>query len=310
MLQNYEQLIEKIARASGLSKEDIDRKVEAKCAKLSGLISKEGSAQIVASELGISFDNEKMKISEIVPGMKKVNVVGKIIRLNAVRDFTTKNGIPGKVLSMNIADETGNVRVVLWDTNHIAKFEENKIKDGDVVEILNATVRNDEVHLSGFSDIKLSNEEMKNVQTSAKVVEKKISNFKSGENVKFRGIIAQIFEPRFFEVCPQCNKKVFENKCEIHGAVIPIKRALLGIVLDDGSESMRGVIFSEQITKFGISNDEINNPEMFSKKKEELLGEEMLFSANVRNNKLFNTTELIINDVEKVEINQLIESLK
>lgn len=310
MLQNYEQLIEKIAKASGLEKEEIDRKVEAKCAKLSGLISKEGSAQIVASELGISFDNEKMKISEIVSGMKKVNIVGKIIRLNAVREFVTKNGTPGKVLSMTVADDSGNVRVVLWDTNHIALFEESKIVDGQVVEITNAAVRNDEVHLSGFSDIKSSVEVIEDVQTAMRVVEKKIIDFKPGENVKLRGVVAQVFDPRFFEVCPECSKKVVENKCVTHGTVIGQKRALLSVVLDDGSENMRGVMFSEQINNFGISDEEVNNPELFLKKKEELMGEEMFFSANVRNNKLFNTTELVINNVEKVDVDQLIESLK
>lgn len=59
MLQNYSQLVERIARSSGLSVEDIERRIEAKRAKLSGLISKEGAAQVVASELGISFDKEK-----------------------------------------------------------------------------------------------------------------------------------------------------------------------------------------------------------------------------------------------------------
>src|SRR3990167_3575900 len=106
MLPNYQQLIEKIARASGLSVEEIDRKVEAKCAKLSGLISKEGSAQIVASELGISFDKEKMKVSELLTGMKKVNLIGKVISEPIIRSFS-KNGRDGKVLSMSVADDSG-----------------------------------------------------------------------------------------------------------------------------------------------------------------------------------------------------------
>jgi len=78
MLQNYTQLIERIAKSSRLSVEDIERRIEAKRAKLSGLISKEGAAQIVASELGINFEKEKMKVSELLPGMKKVNIVGKL----------------------------------------------------------------------------------------------------------------------------------------------------------------------------------------------------------------------------------------
>ena len=63
MMQNYPQLIERICKTSGLSREDVERRIEAKRAKLSGLISKEGAAQIVAADLGISFDKQKIKIN-------------------------------------------------------------------------------------------------------------------------------------------------------------------------------------------------------------------------------------------------------
>ena len=163
MMQNYSQLVERIARSSGLSVEDIERKIEAKRAKLSGLISKEGAAQVVASELGISFEKEKMKVSELLGGMKRVNVIGKIIELFPVREYN-KNNRQGKICSLVLADETSNIRTVLWDTNHIALFEQGKIKKDDIVEISNAAIRNNELHLTGFSDIKLSSEIIKEVK--------------------------------------------------------------------------------------------------------------------------------------------------
>ena len=92
MVGNYERILEKIAKISGLEKREIEEKVESKRTKLSGLISKEGAAQVVASELGISFDNEILKINELLPGMRKVNTLGKIISLFPVRSFRTKKG--------------------------------------------------------------------------------------------------------------------------------------------------------------------------------------------------------------------------
>jgi len=89
---NYDRIIEKISKISGVSKEEIERKIEAKRAKLSGLISKEGAAQVVAAELGISFDNEKLKIEELLPGMRKVNVTGKVVNIYPARTFKTKTG--------------------------------------------------------------------------------------------------------------------------------------------------------------------------------------------------------------------------
>ena len=311
MSQNYEQLIEKIAGAAGLTKEEVDRRVEAKCAKLSGLISKEGSAQIVASELGISFEKEKLKISEIVSGMKKVSVVGKIIDEPRINSFTTKNGIEGKVASMTLADDTNNIRLVLWDTNHVALFEDKKLKREDVIEISNGSIRNDEIHLSGFSDIKASKELIINPVIARKVPERPIKDLQSGSSARIRAFIVQMFEPKFFEVCPQCGKKPGANKeCETHGAIIPERRALLSVVLDDGSENMRAVMFQESIEKFGISKEELNSPELFSKKKREFMGKEAMFSVSVRTNAMFNNTEMTINGIEDIALDSLIEGLR
>jgi replication factor A1 len=308
MMQNYEQLVDKIAKASGLSVNDVVLKVEAKCAKLSGLISKEGSAQIVASELGVNLDQEKLKVNELVDGMKKVNLIGKIVREPQIRDFVTKNGVQSKVLSTDLADETGNVRTVLWDVNHISLFEKGNLKHNQVVEISNASIRNNELHLGSFSEIKPSSYEIEVVKTSPNLINKKILDLKPGENVKLRGVITQIFQPRFFEVNKDTGRKISEEEKK-RGAIAE-KRALLGVVLDDGTDNMRGVLFGDQIKALGFENEELENLDLFTKKKDEILGEEAFFNCNVRSNNLFNTTELIINGIEKIDIDSLIESLK
>ncbi len=310
MQQNYEQLVDRIAKEAGLDKTEIDRKVEAKRAKLSGLISKEGAAQVVAAELGISFEKQKMKITELVQGMRGVNVVVKIINLFPVRSFD-KNGRSGKVVNMIIADDTGNMKMVLWDINHIALFENNKIKQGDIVEIKNGSIRNNELHLGSFSEIKISSENLTEVKTEISYLEKKIKDIGIGNAVKIRGIIVQIFEPRSFEICPECRKKVsLEGECETHGKVSPIKRFLLNFVVDDGTESLRIVLFNEHMEKLKLSDEELNSSELFLKKREELLGKEAFFSGTIRKNKMFNNPELFIEDIKEVDIDELIKELE
>jgi len=71
-MDNYTQLVQLIAESSGISVDEIERKIKAKQAKLSGLIGREGAAQVIAAELNISFDKQLLKISQIVPGMRKV----------------------------------------------------------------------------------------------------------------------------------------------------------------------------------------------------------------------------------------------
>lgn len=309
MMENYDKLVERISKSSKLSIEEIERKVEAKKAKLSGLISKEGAAQIVAAEMGINLDMERLKLSEIFQGMKRANVVGKIIEILSIREYN-KNGRAGKVANLRIADDSGNARVVLWDTNHISLIEQGKIKKDDVVELANANVRNGELHLSSFSDIKLSSEQM-NVVISEKVFEaEKLKDIKAGQNVKIRAIIVQAFEPRYFEVCPECKKRALDGECKIHGKVSPLKRALLNIVLDDGSSTIRSVLFGENINKLGFTDEEIFSLEKFAEKRGYLLGEERIFYGNAKNNALYNTIEFTIENSEVVDIDVMVKELE
>lgn len=306
-MQQYMQLVERIAKSSGLEKEEILRRVEAKRAKLSGLISQEGAAQIVASELGIHFDKEKVKIGELF-GLKKGNVLGKIVQMFPVRSYE-RNGKQGKIGSFLLADETSNVRVVLWDTNHIKLIEEGKIKEGDVVDISGAGMRNMELHLTGLSDIKLSSEILGEVNIAKVFYEKQIVDYKAGDRVKSRAVVVQVFEPRFFEVCSVCSARLTAGAdgsiCSLHGKVLPLKRTLLSIVLDDGTETVRAVLFQEQIEKF--LGKEIEN---FSLKRDELLGKEAFFSGNVRQNKLFGNLELFIEEIEEIDVEELIQRLE
>ena len=312
MIQDYSHLVERISKVSGKEAEEINRLVEAKRAKLSGLISREGAAQIVASELGINFEKEKIKINEIMPGIKKINLIGKVIQMFPVREFKKENR-EGKVVNFILADDTGNIRVVLWDSNHIGLIEKRDIKEGDVVEITNSSLRNTELHLGGFSDIKKSNEVIENVKTDRDFSERKITEFSLGGAFKTRAVIVQVFEPRFFEICPECSKKVVNGmdtcECQEHGVVIPKKRVLLSLVIDDGSDSIRAVLFSEQIELLGLKEDELE-PESFIQKREQLLGREAFFSGTVRQNKLFNNLEFFISGVKDIDIDNLIQILE
>src|SRR3972149_7519796 len=286
---NYERILDKIARISGLGRGELEQRIAAKRSKLSGLISPEGAAQVVAAELGISFENEKLKINELLPGMRKVNTLGKVINIFPVRAFKTKKGEESKVVNFWIADETANIKVVLWDTNHIGLIERGTIAEGTTVEISNGSMRDNELHLGSFSEIKLSAETIAEVKTEKVFRERHISDFKKGENTSTRAFILQFFEPRFFNICPECKKKVIQEgegfSCASHGKVMPEKRAVANMVIDDGTASIRTVLFHDAISKMGFS--QIDNQEKFAAEKEAFLGKEMIFTGNVRSNNFF-----------------------
>ncbi len=304
--ENYQIILGKVSKISGISPDEIERRVEAKRAKLSGLISKEGALQIIAAELSISFDEEKLKINELLPGMRKVNFSGKVITMYPIREYTTKSGDKGKVANLILADDTSNIKVVLWDTNHIALLESGEVSEGVVIEICAGSMRENEVHLGGFSELKLSKEEFLEVKTEKEIKEKTIEEFSPGETVKVRAFVVQAFDLRFFEVSANTGRKVTEE--ELAEGVPTEKRAILNIVLDDGTENIRAVLFHENIQKLGI--DAFSDADELAKQKENVLGNEFIFVGNIKRNSYFNNYELGVNDVSLVNADALIEKLE
>ena len=312
-MQVYEVLIEKISKSSGLSLAEVEEKVRIKKEKLSGLISKEGAAQIIAAELGLSIEEQNLKVGEISPGMKRVNTVGKILVIFPVREYE-KDGRKGKVANLVIADSTGSTKVVLWDANHIGLIEGELISKGDTIEVKNAMAKENEIHLSGFSELKKSVVVITDVKTTqAEAVSGKLAEARQGQNLKTRGIIVQIFQPRFYFVCSECNKKVSTQgekySCAEHGIVLPREKAILNFVVDDGTETMRVVIFSDQINAL-ISEEKLKSPDGFNSFRDDFLGAEVNISGRVSRNQYFNNLEIIVADISKINVEELIRELE
>ncbi len=303
---SYEKILSKLSKLSGIEEEEIDRRVEAKRSKLSGLISREGALQVIAAELGISFDNEKLKIDELLPGMRKVHFTGKVITLYPIRTFKNKNGEEGKVVNMIVADDTSNIKLVLWDINHIDMIEKGAITEGVAIEVLSGSMRQGEVHMGSFAELKLSDEEFPNVKIEKPVKKKDIKEFNVGDKVNTRAFIVQAFDPRFFNANLETGKKATDE--EIASGIPTEKRAILNIVIDDGTESTRAVLFHEMVQKLGLT--EYDDPEKIAAQKAGLLGKEMVFGGNVRMNSYFNNPELIVDSVQEVNVERLIDELE
>ena len=137
---NYEQIIEKIQKEKGLTPAEIEARIRSKLKELSDLISKEGAAYIIANELGVKIyediSKKSLKINQLIPGMNSVNIVGKVMQIYSVREFDTGTR-QGKIGSLLIGDETGTIRVVIWDTNHIREIENDNVRLDKVIKIKN-----------------------------------------------------------------------------------------------------------------------------------------------------------------------------
>ena len=56
-----------------------------------------------------------MKIIELKPGMKRVDVTAKILEIGPPRDVTTRFGETSRVADATVQDESGSIKLSLWN---------------------------------------------------------------------------------------------------------------------------------------------------------------------------------------------------
>ncbi len=310
----YAQLREKLIASGKVTPRDLDEKIKTKINELSGLISEEGAAHIIANELGVavmSTDQQKLKIKEVMPGMRNVTVAGKVMRKFDVREFT-KGENKGRVGSMLVGDETGSVRVVFWN-DQVAHFE--GLSEGDIVLVKEGYVKESaggkEVHLGDRAsiDVNPAGVEIGVVRTTpVTAIRKSISGLTADEQCEVMGTIVQVFDPRYWSTCPMCNKKVTEFNgafsCNEHGAITPSMGYVMNAVVDDGSGNVRCVFWKQQTNsltgKSELDFSKIRDvPGSFEDIKNELLGEQIKMVGKVQKNEMFARLELNVSSVER-----------
>jgi len=76
---------------------------------------------------------EMKKINELKPGMK-ANVAGEIREMNEAREITTKFGKTIRVAEAQLGDESGTIKLTLWEKTI------DEVKKGDKITIENGWV--------------------------------------------------------------------------------------------------------------------------------------------------------------------------
>ncbi len=298
----------KIREQQGLSDAEIDKRIKEKLTQLAGLISEDGAAHIVANELGVEVLKQggEAKIADLYPGMRNVTVPGRVTRTFEVREFD-KNGRKGKVASFFLGDETGQVRVTLWNdqADKLADFSE-----GDIIRVKNAYVKENrgykELHLNQDSALEIRPAgvavgEVRQRQRDRKQVKELTGD---EENVELLATIVHDYDPRFFDDCPECAKRVTEMgegvACQEHGAVTPVTNYVLSAFLDDGTGNIRTTFWKRQAQRLtGKSDEEFlqyqESPAGFEPVKTELLGQIVKIVGRCRKNETFDRIELTAN---------------
>jgi ssDNA-binding replication factor A large subunit len=312
-----EEIVSKIKEKTGLDDSLISKKIEDKIHELSGLVSREGAAHIVANEFGVKLfkpsESGRLQIKNILPGLRNVSFLGRVLNLFPVRSYKTDKK-EGKIGTMMLGDETGKIRVVMWDTNHIQLIEDGKIKQGDILKIKQGYVRESrmvegiEVHLSGNSSIEINpaDADIKKIPEAQAVISTaervRIADVNEGFH-QIRGAIVNIIDANpFYDVCPQCGKRARDNVCAEHGEVTPKQSLVISAIVDDGSDNMRVVFFGQQASQIlGMSAEEAykeaqehaNNNYPIEAQRIKMLGKEIVVEGKVSKNSFSNELEMV-----------------
>ncbi|WP_339105019.1 single-stranded DNA binding protein [Haloterrigena salinisoli] len=114
-----------------VSLEEFREAVEAKVEQMGGLADEETAAMLVAHEIG---ESEVGGIADIEPGMEEAKFVAKVLSIGEVRTFERDGeDEDGRVVNVEVADETGSVRAAFWDEHAEAATEE--LEEGQVLRI-------------------------------------------------------------------------------------------------------------------------------------------------------------------------------
>ena len=76
-----------------------------------------------------------MKVRDLKPGMSQVNITVKVLNTSESKQVVTSAGIDHEILELEVGDNSGSIRLVIWDEKIIHDLSKN-----DVIKIENGFV--------------------------------------------------------------------------------------------------------------------------------------------------------------------------
>ncbi len=314
-----EEILIELEDKTKFSRENLQEKIKEKHKELSGLVSLEGAGHLVARDLGVNLltvDRKPLKVDQLSEGMKNIKVKGRITQISGIREFKRKDGSEGRVSNIFISDDTGQVRIPLWD-KQVKMIEDGTLSSGDVVQVEGGNIKKNiygglEIALPKHSQIKKLEDDESIPETPTKITSERIDIKDAQEGFyEIQGTFVQLFNTNpIFQLCPKCRKGLEEKDddyvCEEHGKVKPDNAMIISGIVDDGTSSMRAVFFRDQAEEFtGLENSvlmDLSKDEATDMIEENVLGKEVVLSGRIRRNKLFDNLELAVNNVKELNI--------
>ena len=158
-----------LSKRRELSQEQILALIEEKKKEGRGLLSDEGAARLVAEQLLIQTrgtDLGRMQVKDLVSGLNDVTISGRVLMTWPPQQFQRRDGTPGRVMRILLADKSGRVRCAIWD-RHVDVLSRGDSLQGRILRIGHAYTRqglagDTEIHAGDRSSIQIDPEDMPN----------------------------------------------------------------------------------------------------------------------------------------------------
>jgi replication factor A1 len=176
MHRSKEQLYQEVKDIK--SKDEFEKEIEKIRKEYDGLLDDDTVALLIVDELGRNKQNTS-KINELEPNMECI-VFGKITNISQLRNFNRKNGSNGRVINLEISDETGSCGLALWDKD-VELVKNKTIQKGTNVKVINGYVKDGfkgtELNVGRWSFIEIEPDNMpkKEIPTENKTIRGRIT---------------------------------------------------------------------------------------------------------------------------------------
>jgi replication factor A1 len=127
--------------------EEFEEEIKKRYRECDELIDEDTLALFIVDELGRN-KHVTTKIGDLKPN-GEYTIVGKVISIYNPRTFKKKNGTSGRVIKLDVGDETGICRLVLWDKD-IDLLKSKGIKEGTIIKLINGYTK------EGYSGLEIN----------------------------------------------------------------------------------------------------------------------------------------------------------
>lgn len=291
------EIIKNISEQTNKTEEIVWGLIEAKRKEMEYLISEEGAAHIIASELGVGV-SKKNTIESLEANQINVALSLRVDKIFESHDWK-KSGRAGKVRSILASDDTGEIKISLW--NEKAEVE---LKEGAIIKILGAKVktRENKLELSvGDKGNLIVNPTITGrrngaaFEASESTRNTRFSSAKIGSSITIKAAMVRVSQREPFFNSPDG------------------EQLMIAGTLDDGESQIRGVMFRNVAEKFinlKIKDaikiaDDIGYGQILSKTP---IGKDFWLVGRLKHNEITNSKEMIVNKLYEVDAGEEVDN--